>query len=81
MWPKIKQLVDERIIRHFRESRHPVEELALGSFLGILIALTPLVGAQMTIVTVLWFALRLIRVRFHMAIAMAWVWPSFRKTW
>lgn len=76
MWRRIRDLFDDRILRHFRESRHPVGEVAMGSVVGLFWALTPLVGVQMTLVAITWGLFRVFRARFTMSIAMAWVWIS-----
>lgn len=72
----IKSLVDDKILRHFRESHHPLAELGLASAVGLLWALTPLVGIQMLLVTANWVIFRALRLHFHLVIAVAWVWLS-----
>ena len=70
----LKDIIDRRIIRHFRETHAPVHELALASLVGIFWALTPLVGVQMSLVTGHWVLMRLMRLRFNLPIGIAWVW-------
>ncbi len=74
MWTWFKRLIDEKIIRHFRESRHEVHELGWSTAIGLFWALTPLVGVQMILVALTWGVLRPFGFRFQPAIAMAWVW-------
>lgn len=76
IWQRIKSIVDERVIRPLRESHAPIEELGRGSVVGMFWAFTPLVGIQMPLTTITWFALRLFRVRFNLPVAIAWVWVS-----
>ena len=76
MWKKIKDLVKEKIIHPFAKSRHPASELAMTSLVGLFWTFTPLVGIQMTLVFINWFLFRLLGIRFHLGIALAWVWLS-----
>lgn len=76
MWQKLKVLIDEKIIRHFRESHAPVEELSMASAVGVFWAMTPLVGIQMYLVTFSWFLFRLLQIRFSLPLALAWTWVS-----
>ncbi|MCR9141439.1 MAG: DUF2062 domain-containing protein [bacterium] len=72
----LKTLVDDKILRHFRESHHPIEELGMASAVGLFWALTPLVGFQMLLVTANWVLFRAFRLHFHLVIGVAWVWLS-----
>lgn len=76
LWQKFKDLIDDKILRHFRESHHPLAELGLASAVGLFWAFTPLVGVQMILVTLNWFLFRIFRLHFHLVIAVAWVWLS-----
>ena len=76
MWQKIKHTVKDKIIKPLARSRRPVSELALTSMVGLFWTLTPLVGVQMSLVLINWFLFRLLGLRFHLAIALAWVWLS-----
>ncbi len=69
-------IIDSRIIRHFRESHAPVHELARASLIGIFWSLTPLIGIQMGLVTGTWLLLRLFRWRFYLPIAVVWTWVT-----
>lgn len=71
---KIRFLVDNKLIRHFRESYAPVQDLCLATVIGLFWALTPLVGIQMTLVMITWFLFRLFRLHFSLPIGVAWVW-------
>ncbi|MCB1172907.1 MAG: DUF2062 domain-containing protein [Leptospiraceae bacterium] len=76
MWTKFKSYLDHQLIRPFRESKSPINEVALGAFIGMLWAMTPLVGIQMALTTICWFLLRPFRIRFSIPIAFAMVWIS-----
>lgn len=76
LWQRIKSIVDDRVIRPLRESHSPIEELARGTSVGILWAMTPLVGVQMPLATVSWFVFRALGKPFNLPIAIAWVWVS-----
>ncbi len=74
MWRRIKSAIDRKLLLPLRESHAPIHELALGTGVGIFWAVTPLVGARMTMVTVTWLGLRQIGLRFTLPVALAWVW-------
>lgn len=75
MWKKLKELIDERLIRPIRDSHAPSGELALGTAVGLFWALTPLVGVQMLLTTATWALFKgTKRLRFNLAVALAWVW-------
>ena len=74
MFRKLIKLIDDKLIRHFRESYAPVHKIALASTIGLFWALTPLIGIQMTLVTITWFFFRLFRIRFVLPVAIAWTW-------
>lgn len=76
MWTRIREYLDEKLIRPFRESHAPVQELALGSSVGMFWAMTPLVGIQMYLVTMSWLVMKLVRQRINLAVALAMVWIS-----
>ncbi len=74
MLRRIWTVIDERLIRPFRESHAPVEEVALGAVVGIFWALTPLVGIQMYLVFMTWTVARLMRIRLSLTVGLALVW-------
>ena len=74
MWQKIKEIVDKRIITHFRDSHAPIEEICMAATVGMFWALTPLVGIQMYLVTITWLLFKLLRVQFNLPIGLALVW-------
>ena len=76
MWQRIRIYLDDKLIRPFRESKSPTSEVALGAMIGMFWAMTPLVGIQMTLVTINWFLFKFIRFRFSIPIAMVMVWLS-----
>ena len=74
MIEKLRVIIDNQIIRHFRDSRAPVPEVALGGMIGMFWALTPLIGIQMALVTGHWLIMRSFGFRFYLPIALAMVW-------
>lgn len=76
MWQKIKKYIDNKIVRPFRDSKKPTSEIAKGAMIGMFWAMTPLVGIQMTLVTINWVLFRIFKIRFSIPIAMAMVWLS-----
>ena len=68
------RVLEDRIIRHFRETHAPVKELSLATSVGIFWALTPLVGIQMSLVAATWAIFRFFGLHFHLGIAIAYVW-------
>lgn len=77
MWAYLKRLIDQNITRHFREAHAPVENIALGTAIGMFWALTPLVGIQMMLVTGTWVIFRVLRLLpFYLPVGLAMVWLS-----
>ncbi|MBU45627.1 MAG: hypothetical protein CMN76_20635 [Spirochaetaceae bacterium] len=76
MWQKIRAILDEKLVRPFRESHAPVHELALGSSIGMFWAMTPLVGIQMYLVTMSWLIMKVVKHRINLAVGLAMVWIS-----
>lgn len=76
MWRKIWQIIDERLVKPFRESHAPADHLALGSAVGVFWALTPLVGIQMYLVSMTWAVGKFFKIRMSLPIGMAMVWIS-----
>ena len=77
MLPTLRRLIYEHLIRPFQESHAPVREVSWGAAIGMLIALTPTVGAQMYITAFVWVICRyIVRFRFNLPIAIAMVWIS-----
>ncbi|MDH5560218.1 MAG: DUF2062 domain-containing protein [Deltaproteobacteria bacterium] len=73
----IKARIDEHIVRPIKESASPVEEAALGTFVGIFVGLTPTVGIQMWIVFMIWVILKyILKIKFDLIIGTALVWIS-----
>lgn len=73
-WGRIRSLLDDKLVRHFRETHAPVQELSLATSVGLFWALTPLVGIQMSLVAATWALFRFAGLRFHLGIAIAFVW-------
>ena len=77
LWGKLKKTVRAHLIEPFQSSHAPVWHVARGATVGMFIALTPTVGAQMYIAGMVWVTCRFIlRWRFNLAIAIAMVWIS-----
>lgn len=74
MFKKIGKLIDDQIIRHFRDSRAPVSEVALGGMIGMFWAMTPLIGIQMAFVIAQWLFMKALGIRFYLPIGIAMVW-------
>lgn len=74
MWNKLKGILDDKLIRHFRESHAPVSSLSLGTAVGLFWALTPLVGIQMMLTTATWVVFKSFKIKFNLPISLAWVW-------
>lgn len=76
MWQKIKNYLYVKLIKPFKDSKSPANEVAWGAMIGMFWAMTPLVGIQMTVVTINWLMCRLVKFRFSLPIAMVMVWLS-----
>jgi uncharacterized protein len=74
MWQKLYRITDEHLIRPFRDSHAPLHELSLGAAIGMFWALTPLIGAQMTLVAFTWVFFKSIKINFNLPIALPMVW-------
>ena len=71
------QKIDEHLIQPFLLSHAPVHLVARGAVVGMFVGLTPTVGAQMYIVTVIWVFFRyILRFNFNLPISVALVWLS-----
>lgn len=65
------------LIEPFLTTHDPLPQVALGSAIGMFVGLTPTVGIQMYIVTMIWLFCRYVgRVRFNLTIAISLVWIS-----
>ena len=74
---RMKRLARLRLIIPIMRSKHPPEYTARGVAMGIAWGFTPLVGAQMPVVAVLWAICRPFpKLSFAALPAMAWVWIS-----
>lgn len=70
-------LVYIRLVLPFLQSSAPLPQVAWGASVGTFVALTPTMGVQMWIVTILWVVSRyLLRLRFNLPVAMSLVWIS-----
>ncbi|MBW7858306.1 MAG: DUF2062 domain-containing protein, partial [Leptonema sp. (in: Bacteria)] len=68
------KIIDEKLIMPFRESHAPVTDIGIGTVVGLIWALTPLVGIQMYLVFMTWVIAKLFRINFTLPIAIALVW-------
>ena len=65
------RLLDERLIQPIRQAQGATDSIARGAALGVWIAMTPTIGAQMVVVAMLAIPLRA-----NIPVAMALVWIS-----
>lgn len=73
----IKRIIFQRLIQPIITSVSPVNEVALGTAIGIFVGLTPTVGIQMWIVFMIWlFCKYILKIRFDLVISTALVWIS-----
>ena len=77
-YERLKRLTRYRLVIPIMRSRHGPEYSARGVMIGMLIAMTPTVGAQMVIVAFVWLLVRIVRPswEFSLIIAMAWTWVT-----
>ncbi len=69
--------VHVHLILPFLQTHDPLPLVARGASVGVLVGLTPTVGFQMYLVTMIWFLCRYVfRFRFNFTIAVAMVWIS-----
>lgn len=74
-WRQSLRLVRYRLIIPLMRSRHPPEHTARGVMVGLVWAMTPLVGIQMMLVACTWFiASRLFSWHFSLVLGLAWTW-------
>jgi len=67
----------QQLVLPFLESYDPPARVALGASIGIFLGLTPTMGIQMYLVSMVWILCRyLLRVRFNLTIGVALVWVS-----
>ena len=71
---KFLELIDRKLITHFRDSHVPTHDLCLGTVIGLFWALTPLIGFQMSLVSITWVFLRFFKIHFNLPVALALVW-------
>ena len=73
----IYRQVFEHLVQPLLEAEAPVTQLSWGAAIGVFVGLTPTMGVQMYVVTVIWaFCRFLLRVNFHLPVAVAMVWIS-----
>lgn len=75
LWQRFKRLIQFRLIVPLKRSQKPPEYTARGVLIGVMWAMTPLVGIQMTTVLITWIVARkLFKWDFSLPIAAAWTW-------
>jgi len=75
VWNWLKRQIKTHLIEPFKESHAPVSHITRGATIGMFVALTPTVGAQMYISGAVWVICRyMFRYRFNLPIAIAMVW-------
>ncbi len=74
-WRQGLRLVRYRLIIPLLRSRHPPEHTARGVMIGVMWAMTPLVGIQMLCVLLTWITMsRLFSWHFNLVLGLAWTW-------
>ncbi len=68
------RLIHKQIILPFQESHAPIHEVCLGTSIGLIWSMTPLIGIQMYLGLGTWIIFRLFRIRFYLPIAIAMIW-------
>ena len=71
------QVTYDHLVRPFLTTHDSLPRVALGASVGMFVGLTPTVGIQMYIVTVIWLVCRYaFRLRFNLPLAISLVWIS-----
>lgn len=75
---RISNTIRIRLIHPLLHTRHTPDYIARSVMFGLMVALTPTVGAQMPIVFLIWFAVRRFKpeLDFSVVVAMAWTWVT-----
>jgi len=74
-WRQGARLARYRLIIPLLRSRHPPEHTARGVMVGVMWAMTPLVGIQMVCVVLTWVAAtRVFSWHFNLVLGLAWTW-------
>jgi uncharacterized protein len=74
---RLVRLVHAHLIEPFLETHDRLTRVAWGAAIGMFVGLTPTVGIQMYVVTLIWALCRYaFRVRFNLTIAISMVWIS-----
>ena len=76
-WQRMKRLSRLKLLIPLRRSPHSAEYSARGVAVGMFWALTPLVGIQMYLCLMTWFAAKIFKDQeFSLVISFAWTWVS-----
>jgi len=76
-WRQGLRLVRYRLVIPLLRSRHPPEHTARGVMIGVMWAMTPLVGIQMLCVLLTWIiTTRLFSWNFNLVLGLAWTWVT-----
>lgn len=76
-WEQFVRLLNMRLIVPLKRSPHPPEYTARGVLVGMMWAMTPLVGIQMTTVLLTWLAAKkFFKWHFSLPIAIAYTWVT-----
>ena len=77
LFKTIYRQVFEHLVQPLLEAEAPVTQLSWGAAIGVFVGLTPTMGIQMYVVTVVWaFCRYVLRMNFHLPVAVAMVWIS-----
>lgn len=76
-WERLRRNVYVHLVEPFLETHDPLPQVSWGATVGMFVGLTPTVGIQMYIVTLLYLLCRYgFRARFNLTIAISLVWIS-----
>lgn len=73
---KIMWLIHQKLIHPLIHSKASIEYKARGVAVGLACAMTPLVGIQMAIVTLIWGISKKLKWSFSLPLALAWTWTT-----
>ncbi|OPZ76095.1 MAG: hypothetical protein BWY78_01477 [Alphaproteobacteria bacterium ADurb.Bin438] len=75
LWQTLKRVLQYRLIIPMKRSNKPPEFTARATFVGVFLAMNPMVGVQMYLCFLVWlFSKHLLKKDFSLPIACAWTW-------
>lgn len=77
LWQTFKRVVQYRLIIPIKRSNKPPEFTARATFVGLFLAMNPLIGVQMYLCFIAWlFSKHILKKDFSLPIACAWTWVT-----